>query len=195
MTSKKEEIIVSGLIEGSHKDFKYIYNQYSPAVYANIRKLIKPANIAEDILQDVFTALWTNRSKIDPSQPISNWLFVVSYNKSVSYLKKEIAKNVDPITEINDLNIPDEVAVDEADYVEQVVMLESAIGNLPHHKQRVFRLYHFENKSCEEIAAELDLSVSSVKFYLKQSKSLVRQYAVSGLSRSLSISILLFIFW
>lgn|GEM_PF-4115267 len=73
-------------IAGSHTAFEQLYNRYSPAIYANIYKAVRRPDLAEDILQDVFTVLWTNRSKIDPAQSIANWLFVVSYHRSLACL-------------------------------------------------------------------------------------------------------------
>ena len=82
------------------EEFENLYNQYSAAIYANIRKMVKPADVAEDILQDVFTVLWTNRAKLDPGQPIGNWLFVVSYHRSISYLKKKLRENTSPAADL-----------------------------------------------------------------------------------------------
>ena len=40
----------------------------------------------DDILREVFLALWENRHKLEPVR-VSGWLFVVSYNNA-TYLKK-----------------------------------------------------------------------------------------------------------
>lgn len=191
--SSEEQHIINAFISGSHDAFEHIYNRYSAAIYANIRRLVKPADAAEDILQDVFTVLWTNRAALNPAQPVGNWLFVVSYNRAVSYLKKKLRENIDLSAEIAAADIPDEAGTDEAFYGEQVMMLENAIERLPRQKQRVFRLYYFEHKSCETIAAELNLSVSSVKFYLKQSRALVRNCIHAELSHAAGMALLLFI--
>src|ERR1700761_1581884 len=94
MKRDEEEHIIREFISGSHDAFGHIYNRYSPAVYANIRKIVKPVDLAEDILQEVFTVLWTNRGKIEPGQSIGNWLFVVSYNRSLSCLRQKLKENI-----------------------------------------------------------------------------------------------------
>jgi RNA polymerase sigma-70 factor (ECF subfamily) len=175
------------------EEFEHIYNQYSAAIYANIRKMVKPADVVEDILQDVFTVLWTNRAKLDPAQPIGNWLFVVSYHRSISYLKKKLRENTVAAVEPALADIPEEPQVDEIYYGAQIEMLNNAVDSLPPHKQRVFRLYHFENKSLDEIAQELNLSVASVRFYLKQSRSFIREYVSGHFAHAAGISLLLLI--
>ncbi|MBO9198709.1 MULTISPECIES: RNA polymerase sigma factor [Niastella] len=191
--TRDEQQITREFIGGNHRAFELLYNQYSDAVYANIRKMVRVPNLAEDILQDVFTALWTNRAKIDPAQSIANWLFVVSYHKSLTSLKKKLRENCIPADEIALAEIPEDPEFDEKYYGAQIHILNTAVENLPLHKQKVFRLYHFENKSFEEIAQELNLSVSSVKFYLKQSRSFIRKYVSDHFPQTVGLSLLLLV--
>ena len=50
--------------QGSVAGFDSIYEKYHRAVYANILKTVRKPELAEDILQDVFVALWENRANI-----------------------------------------------------------------------------------------------------------------------------------
>ena len=188
-----DQQIIQDFIAGSHTAFEHLYNQYSAAIYANIRKMVRHPDLAEDILQDVFTVLWTSRAKIDPEQSVGNWLFVVSYHRSISCLKKKLKENTVPAVEPTLADIPEEPELDEKYYTARIEILNTAVERLPLHKQRVFRLYHFENKSFDEIAQELDLSVASVKFYLKQSRSLIRQYASGHFPHAVGLSLLVLV--
>jgi len=160
--------------------FDQIYTQYHKVVYANIFKLIKDHSIAEDILQDVFFALWENRAKLDPEQPVSAWLFVVSYNKSISSLRKKVKQAIqyvgsyDPFYSVAEEIFPDKRLVEA-----ELNMLEEAINALSPQKQKVFRLCRFEGKSQKETAQILGLSTESVKDYLKQSKYFIKEYIIS----------------
>lgn len=190
---EEEQQLIREFSAGNHTAFEHIYEYYCDAIYANIRKTVLPSDAAEDILQDVFATLWDSRSKIDPRQSIGNWLFVVSYNKSVSYLRKKLRERIDFVPEISSVEIQEEPAPDEQCYIRQVAALEDAVKRLPPHKRKVFDLYHFENKNCDEIAEELNLSVSSVKFYLKQSKSFIHNYVGEHFTHLAEISLLLLI--
>jgi RNA polymerase sigma-70 factor (ECF subfamily) len=192
MTADEQQIIRE-FIAGSHGAFEHLYNQYSAALYANILKMVRQPDLAEDILQDVFTVLWTSRAKIDPDQPVANWLFVVSYHRSLSCLKKKLRENTVPAAEPVIADIPDEPAMDEKYYGARLDILNTAVDGLPLHKQRVFRLYYFENKTIDEIAQELDLSTASVRFYLKQSRSLIRQYVSGRFPQAVGLSLLLLV--
>jgi len=160
--------------------FDQIYTQYHKVVYANIFKLIKDPAIAEDILQDVFFALWENKAKLDTQQPISGWLFVVSYNQSISYLRKKIKQGIRYVDSYDPFHtVAEEIFPDKRLIEAELNMLEEAINALSPQKQKVFRLCKFEGKSQKETALILGLSIESVKDYLKQSKYFIKEYILS----------------
>jgi len=74
--------------------FNVLYWKYHSAIYYNVLKLTRDNVIAEDLVQEVFIALWKKRSTLDPEQDILGWLFVVSYNKSISYLKQKLKESL-----------------------------------------------------------------------------------------------------
>src|ERR1700744_3848733 len=79
---------------GNVKAFDLLYKKYHTPIYNNILRLLKDADEAENILQDLFVTLWEKRDTIDPQKPIANWLFQVSYNKSVTQLKKNLKQSL-----------------------------------------------------------------------------------------------------
>src|SRR5689334_6078140 len=78
------------LKDGDRLAFDELYWKYHQAVYRNIFKFAKDEDVASDILQDVFTALWDKRDRLDSGQSVSGWLFVVSFNQSVNYTRKKL---------------------------------------------------------------------------------------------------------
>lgn len=172
-----EEAAAGLLQQGNMDAFDYYYHQYHQSIYANILKLVQLPHAAEDILQDVFLAFWENREKLSEQASISGWLFVVSYNKSLSFLKKKLKEST---VLLEDASLVDRLmeapVVDEDFYNKQLEILEHAVCTLPDRKQKVFRLCRFEGKSVEETAEILGISTNSVRDYLKQSSRLLRQY-------------------
>jgi len=172
---------LAALALGQRPAFEALYHRYKQPVFANIRKMVPDPDAAEDLLQEVFIALWENRQAIDPAKGAGGWLFVVSYNKAASYLKKKLreAAILEPATDLAELAVADELA-DEELYTNQLALVEEAVAHLPARKQAVFRLCRFEGKSAEEVAAATGISVASVKDYLKQSTRFIREYIHAG---------------
>lgn len=159
------------------EQFDRLYHTYHQAVYANIFKMVSHSPCAEDILQEVFLALWENRRSLDAGK-VAGWLFVVSYNKSATYLKRKLKESswlgTGDVALAGDLAVAD--APDEALFQLRLSAVEEAINHLPARKKEVFRLCRFEGKSYDEVAELLGISVLSVKDYLKQSTQFIRKY-------------------
>lgn len=157
--------------------FDALYRQYHQAVYANITKMVKQPEAAEDLLQEVFLALWENRLQLDAGR-VPGWLFVVSYNKSVTFLKKKL-KEPAPLHDDAELEANEDSSEEEALYRLRLSIVEEAVSQLPARKKEVFRLCRFEGRSYDEVADILGISTASVKDYLKQSTRFIRDYVTT----------------
>lgn len=166
--------LVESLQNDDKEAFNTLYWKYHSAIYCNVLKLTKDSTIAEDIVQEVFITLWEKRHSLDAAQEISGWLFVVSYNKSISHLKQKLKESLaqkelqqnskDNIDEGNDLvNI-------------QMNILEKGIAELSPQKRRVFDLCKMQRKTYEEAAEELKISKHTVKEYLSVAIISIREY-------------------
>ena len=98
-TSPDDIELTAGLIQSDTTAFDALYQKYHNAVFANIFKLIRQQEAAEDVLQDVFVALWENRLRIEPGKSVGGWLFVVSYNKAVKFLHKTVREKIGALEE------------------------------------------------------------------------------------------------
>lgn len=174
--------------------FDTLYHRFKQPVYANIFKMVKQPEAAEDILQEVFTALWENRRNLQTDKSVAGWLFVVSYNKALSFLKKKLKESsvvvIQP--ELSENTVQEE-PLDEELVNLQLSLIEEAVDQLPTRKKEVFRLLRFEGRSPEEVAGLLNISVSSVKDYLKQATRSVKDYVRNrhDSSQTAAISLLL----
>ncbi len=175
--SAQETDLLRDLAQGNLIAFDALYDHYRQPVYANIIKLVRQTETAEDILQEVFVALWENRHKIDTGKSVGGWLFVVSHNKALSVLKKQVRESI-VVTWQPD--VPDTPATDDRPdeelYGLQMALIEEAVEHLPARKRDVFRRCRFEGQSSEEVAHQIGISTASVDDYLKQSTRFIRDY-------------------
>lgn len=171
--------------------FDALYHKYYNAVFANIFKLIRHQESAEDILQDVFVALWENRRKIDLDRSVGGWLFVVSHNKAIKFLNKVIRERIETLEE-SALSIQATPEY-ESIYLEyQSSLINEAIDNLPPKKRQVFTLCKLEGKTYEQAALEAGISPHTVKEYVSAASQFVKAYFLRNhaLHAPLPISVL-----
>jgi RNA polymerase sigma factor (sigma-70 family) len=161
------------LQNGEVQAFDALYNRHHRAVYANIFKLVKEATASQDILQEVFIALWEHRLSIDADQSVAGWLFVVSYNKSIAYLKRALRQAI-VRSELGNEVYPDENEVTLRE--RQVQLLEEAVQQLSPQKRKVLELCKFQGRTYEEVAQELNISKHTVKEYLSLAIGNIKEY-------------------
>lgn len=188
-TSFDETGLLNLLSTGSVDAFEIIYRKYSQSIYSNILKIIRQPEKAEEILQDVFVALWENREKINTHQSVAGWLIVVSYNKSITLLQKQVKDKLLLIGELPE-NVPDNMEMDGAVIEHQIGIINEAIQNLPDKRREVFSLCKLEGKTIEETAQILDISFNTVKSHLQAATKYVKSYTLGKYAAGNALSLL-----
>ena len=189
----ENEFWVSQLQSDDNEVFKAIYRKYNQAVYANISRLVSHSSAAEDLLQEVFIALWEGRHKLTAQHDIAGWLFTTSFYKSSAWLRKCLKESLSPLHESLH-ETPCEEGDSEIDYAEKLTALHTAIELLPPRKKMAFRLCRLEGKSYEEAAQELGLSIESVKDYVKTASRFVRDHVLDQYPAVMGLVVLV-TFW
>ncbi len=185
-----ERELVMGVINHDALSFDTLYWRYQHPVYQNILKLVKQEEIARDILQDVFIALWVNRASLKPDLGIAGWLFTTSYRKSLDHLK--MAATITCTDRVESFSFPDEIStIDE--YETRVVLLRQAVNQLSPQKRKVFELCKLKGKTYEEAAHELNISKYTVKEYLSTAVILIKEYIQRESSRSIVSGLIIFL--
>ena len=168
--------------------FDALYHQYHAVVFANIFKLVRQQEAAEDILQDVFVALWENRHKMEPPHSVGGWLFVVSHNKAMKFLNKMVREKIQALEESTVIAQADEGTDGEQLRLEyQASLINEAIDNLSPKKRQVFTLCKLEGKSYEEAALETGISPHTVKEYVAIASKFVKAYSLHHYARHASL--------
>lgn len=166
--------LVIRLREDDVAAFDALYWKYHGAVYGNIFKLIRETEATKDILQEVFVTLWEKRFSMDSQQSVSGWLFVVSYNKTVSYLKKLLKQPAISQEWSEQMQPVEQPALNTKEV--QLQLLEKALAQLSPQKRKVFELCKLQGKTYEEAARELKISRHTVKEYLSAAVVNVKDY-------------------
>lgn len=163
MLTNPDHEFVLRLLAGDADAFDALYRRYNRSLYANILKLTRDADAAQDILQEVFICLWEKRQTIDVNLPLANWLFTISYYKSVKHLKKILKEQV-VRRNVEASAGNDETEKEWNDF--KLEAIKNAIQQLSPQKQKVLIRCKLVGKSYKEVAEDLSISKHTVKEYL-----------------------------
>jgi RNA polymerase sigma factor (sigma-70 family) len=136
-----------------------------------IRRRVSDPRDAEDILQDVFSALVEANRLLMPIEHVTGWLFRVARNRITDLFRKKkpesfsdaVADEDDERLLVEDL-LPSPDAGPEALYARNVLLdeLELAVDELPEEQREVFVAHELEGRSFKEMAAETGMSVNTL---------------------------------
>jgi RNA polymerase sigma-70 factor (family 1) len=180
--------LVAKLRVGDVTAFDNLYWRYYEVVYRNILKITKDAVVAEDILQEVFIRLWEKRNEISADQPVIKWIFVISFNLSIDYIRKKLREQA---VHRNLLAESSQMPAPTSTYEEYYQLLKNAIDQLSPQKQRIIRLCKLEGKTYEEAAAEMQISRHTVKEYLSAAMSSLREHVRQHTSNATGVGFII----
>jgi RNA polymerase sigma factor (sigma-70 family) len=137
-----------------------------------IRRRVPDPRDAEDILQDVFSALVEANRLLMPIEHVTGWLFRVARNRITDLFRRKkpesfgdaaAADEEDEMLRLEDA-LPSPEAGPEALYARGVLLheLELAFAELPQEQRAVFVAHELEGRSFKEMAAETGTSVNTL---------------------------------
>ena len=158
-----EMLLIQALKAGSYKAFDRIYQMYAKRLFAYSLQFTKSAEDSEEIIQDVFVKLWTNREKIKQEDTLRSLLFIMTKHYLINAFHSKIN---DPVYE-DFVDYKNELSVNDAgqhlEYEEFVGRFTKAVETLPATQQKIITLSKIQQLSNKEIAEELSLSEQTVK--------------------------------
>ena len=141
-------------------DFDRYVGMYRSSVTRAALCILRDADEAEDIAQDVFLRLYTYTGCFDGDEHVRAWLLRCAANMSIDALRSYRRKNTVPLSEISEQSAPESR--------EDAVM--PAVMTLPPKLRIAVYLHYYEGYSVAETAAILKISQSAVKWRLKSGR-------------------------
>jgi RNA polymerase sigma factor (sigma-70 family) len=148
-----------------------VFTQTQARLRGFIRRRVSDPGDAEDILQDVFSALVEANRLLMPIDHVTGWLFRVARNRITDLFRKKKPERFGdrPATDGEEALALDELLPSpdggpEAAYMHQVLVdaLEAALSELPPEQRDVFVSHEIEGRSFKEMAAETGVSVNTL---------------------------------
>ncbi len=171
MKPYSEKEILQKLSDGDKKAFEFLYDTYQLRLYHFAFHYLNDEEVSKDIVQDVFSFVWTDRKKLEVVSNLSSWLYTLTKNqclKKIDHLKVK-QKHVD-ILKYRQLNVVQN-ALTELDtspmiFDEINTIVNQILSGLPPQSRQIFEMSRFDNLKNREIAEKLDISQKSVEAHI-----------------------------
>ena len=162
-----DEELLEALSSGREDAIGTIYSRYAPTVFGMAAQALDRPT-AEEIVQDVFVAVWKNAGSYDPKRgPVKPWLLQIAHYRIANELRSRSRRpRIEPDPEGARLSglpdpAPDQNEQAWSEY--RGAVLRRALDELPPPQRQALGLAFFEDLSHGEIASVLDLPLGTAK--------------------------------
>jgi len=162
-TDLQESRWVVELKNDSQAAFAELFNRYKKKLYYFALSYLNDNAEAEEVVQSIFVRLWENRSTLNETMSIKNFIYKSTVNACYNFLKKKAIRNRYLENELIAFDENENRSYDEIFYKDLKRQIDSIISSLPPQQQQIFQLSRFEGLSHADIASKLNLSIRTVE--------------------------------
>lgn len=171
--------IIKKIAEGDQQAFSRLVGQYQNMVFRVCMGFLHNSSDADDVCQEVFIEVHRSIGKFKGESKISTWLYRISVNKSLNYLRdnkrKSLMRSIESyFSHTDDSGIDIQSNQKQADEIlendDRKKALKQALNSLPENQRTAFVLHKYDDLPYKEIADIMNISLSSVESLLFRAK-------------------------
>lgn len=147
--------------------FKSCYNE----LYIHALSFVREEQEAEDIVSDVYEYVWKNWEQLDKAIELRPLLYTLVRHRCVNFLRHERVKEKWAQAYVIDAK---ENGVYQ-DYDVLMARVMEVVELMPSQTSLVFKKCFFDRKKYKEVSDELDISVNTVHYHIKNALSILRK--------------------
>jgi len=179
-----EQEIIERILAGNPQEFSLLVERFKSRVFNYIYRMINNYDSALELSQDVFLKSYASLDKYDPAYRFSTWIFRISANTAIDFLRKKkgMYTSIDQPIHYNGednlyLQIKDsgESPLESLQQKEISSKIEEAIRLLPEKYQELIILRHINDCSYQEISDITRLPLGTVKNRIFRAREALKQ--------------------
>jgi len=170
-----EIILQQGLAEGNVRIFDYLFHHYYSGMVVFAMKLVNEKEVAEDIVQEFFFKLWSEREKRSINQSLKSYFFSSVRNRCLDHLRhKKVCEKADSFIarEMQQNIFEEHNFLVESELRERI---HDAISKLPEKCRKIFVMNRLEGFKPSEISEKENISVRTVEGHIGKALKLLRE--------------------
>ena len=150
------------IAQGDRRAMHMLFARYRARVYRYALRLTKDDAVAQDLVSEVFLAVWRQSARFEGRSQVCTWLLAIAGNMAAAALKRRRLESLDQ--KLAD-SVPDLADDPEAvtGKLQEKSILAACVNELsPSHRQ-IIDLIYYHDKSITEVAEIIGIPRSTVK--------------------------------
>ncbi len=161
--------LLAGVAGGEREAFRLFYERHAGQVTGYLRRLCGDPELAEEIAQETFLAVWQRAGSYSPAlgAPLG-WLYTITRNRLVDHWRRRQA------IPMAGEDLDKMLATPIQDNAELVLSLNRALECLSVEQRRAVHMAYFGGYTYEETARALELPVGTLKSRIRTALGVLR---------------------
>ena len=180
---------IEDLMRGDEKIFEKIFKFYFNRLVYYAQEFILDEEVAKEIVQDIFMKLWERKETLSENTNIQAYLFVLTRNQCLNYLKhikignqfRKYSQEQARSMELNLTALEDECS-EKLIAAELEQRINEAVDSLPDQCKKVFEMSRYDGLKYKQIAEKLNISVKAVEANISRALRQLSEYLKDYLS-------------
>jgi RNA polymerase sigma factor (sigma-70 family) len=185
-----DEELLQAIVEKKVWAMQPLYERYSHLLYSLAYRVVTDTQVAEDLLQETFFAVWRNASSYSSqSGLVRSWLISIIHHRAIDYLRSMRRRGGVNKVPLEDIEHEESMAVpdvwDEAWLAIQGAQVRTALTQLSQEQRNVIELAYFKGWTHSEIAEGCQIPLGTVKARMRlglaRLRRILQEMGVEGL--------------
>ena len=175
-----DDVLLHHLGDGCEECFALLFHRYFRQVFGLAFKILRERSEAEDILQEVFLAIFLQRERFDPAKgSVKTWILQFAYFRSLlrrRYLRVRNFYKQEEVVEGQQIRAGSSESIAGMNRSEWTRFVESGIGKLNGRQRETIEMVHFEGCTLKEASEILRESLPNTRNYYYRGLKALRIY-------------------
>ena len=163
-----DEALLQRVGAGDERAFRELFARYAAVAHALAFRLVRQAQVAEEIVQEAFLAVWRTPERFDPSRgSVRSWLMGTVHHRAVDAVRREQAqrRRADQAAALvpRIADDPTDDVLSALDLPRERRLVQEALAGLPDEQRDVIYRMYFDGMSQSQIAERTGLPLGTVK--------------------------------
>jgi RNA polymerase sigma factor (sigma-70 family) len=164
---ERDHILVDRIAAGDDEALAEAFDRYGAFVFGLARRVARDTSVAEEVVQEVFAALWRRPERFDAERgSLRAFLGVQAHRRAIDAIRSEASRaareerhGLDAVRTARDCDGVDEATIGE--------VVRNAVDRLPFPQRRAVELAFWGGHTYREVAALLGIPEGTAKSRLR----------------------------
>jgi RNA polymerase sigma-70 factor (ECF subfamily) len=167
--------LLAAVAKGDEAAFERLYGATRAKLFGVVLRILRRQDLAEEVVQETYVKIWNAAGQFNPAlaSPVT-WMVSIARNRAIDQLRKrgEVSIEEEPAAMEVASDAPDPLARREMN--DELKRLLACVGRLDPQRQKLVLLAYYNGWSREQLAAQFDTPVNTIKTWLRRSMLEIR---------------------